>query len=194
MALFKSEAERRAERNLKIKQSVRMIQKGVQHGEKILEDFKAKAVRARQLGDTGQLATLRAAMKRAINLKRAQERALLSIESALLMKDQAESVGAFAAAMGEVSKAVGAAFGQIDMTRGIREFEATKAKSEFLQDQMDTFLEAVAGADSEPAGGDAVSDAELDAFIDDAAATAEEGLVDERVRAGLDRVRKEMSK
>ena len=194
MPLFKSGAERRAERNLKIKQAVRVIQKGIQSGEKTLEGFKAKAVRARQLGDNGQLATLRSAMKRAISFKRAQERALLSIESAMMMKDQAENVGAFAAAMGEVSKAVGAAFGQIDMTRGIREFEATKAKSEFLQDQMDTFLEAVAGVDSEPVEGDAVSDAELDAYIDDAAASAEEGLVDDRVRAGLDRVRKEMNR
>jgi len=194
MALFKSESERRAERNLRIKQAMREIQKNLQRGEKTLEGFKAKAVRAQQIGDQAQLAAIRGAMKRAFALKRTQERQLLAIEVALQVKDQAESVNAFASAMKAVSQAVGAAFGRVEMISSLEEYEKAMGKAATLQDQMDVFLDAASGMETVDADESGVSDAELDAFIEDAAVAAEGDLVDERVRAGLERVRKEMNR
>ena len=194
MALFKSEDERRAERNLQIKHAMREIQRNLQRGEKTLENFKSQAVRAQRIGDKAQLSAIRAAMKRAFSLKRTQERQLLAIEVALQMKDQAESVNAFAAAMKAVSQAVGAAFGRVDMTSGLAEYEKAMEKAATMQDQMDVFLDAASGMDVTDADDSSVTDAELDAFIEDAAVVAEDELVDERVRAGLERVRKEMSR
>jgi hypothetical protein len=194
MALFKSEAERRAERNLQIKRAMREIQKNLQRGEKTLENFKSQAVRAQRIGDKAQLSAIRAAMKRAFSLKRTQERQLLAIEVALQMKDQAESVNAFAAAMKAVSQAVGAAFGRVDMTSGLEEYEKAMDKAATMQDQMDVFLDAASGMNVSDAADSGVTDAELDAFIEDAAVAAEDELVDERVRAGLERIRKEMSR
>ena len=194
MALFKSDAERRAERNLQIKRAMREIQRNLQRGEKTLENFKSQAVRAQRIGDKAQLSAIRAAMKRAFSLKRTQERQLLAIEVALQMKDQAESVNAFASAMKAVSQAVGAAFGRVDMTSGLAEYEKAMDKAATMQDQMDVFLDAASGMDVTDADDSGVTDAELDAFIEDAAVAAEDELVDERVRAGLERVRKEMSR
>ena len=194
MALFKSDAERRAERNLRIKRAMREIQRNLQRGDKVLEGFKSKAVRAKQIGDMGQLAAIRLAMKRAFALKRVQERQLLAIENALQMKDMAESVNIFASAMKAVSQAVGAAFGRVDMTGGLQEFETAMGKAATLQDQVDVFLDAASGTDAADADDCGVTDAELDALIEDAAVAAESELVDERVKAGLERVRKEMSR
>lgn len=194
MSLFKSESERRAERNLQVKRAMREIQKNIQRNGEMIENYKKKAVRAKQIGDTSQLNVIRGAMKQTMNLRRTQERQLLAIETAMQIKDQAESVNVFAEAMRSVSKAIGAVYSKVDIANNMKDYEVAMNKASTLQDQMDLFLDAASGTSIADMGSDAITDDELDSFIEDAAVDAETSLVDDRVSAGLERVRKELNK
>ena len=194
MALFKSEAERRTERNLQVKRALREIQKNIQRNDEMLESFKKKAVRANQIGDKAQLNVIRGAMKQTFALKRTQERQILAIEVAMQIKDQAESVNAFAEAMRAVSRAIGATFAKVDVASGIQDYEKAMGKANTLSEQMDLFLDAASGTSVSDVSSEGISDAEIDGFIEDATIESETSLVDDRVSAGLERARKELQR
>jgi len=194
MALFKSEAERRTERNLQIKRALREIQKNIQRNDEMLESFKKKAVRAKQIGDKAQMKVICGAMKRTFALKRTQEQQILAIEVAMQIKDQVESVNAFAEALRAVSRAIGATFAKVDVASDIHEYERAMGRASTLSERTDLFLDAAFGSTDSEISGDTISDAEIDAFIEEATVEAETSLVDDRVSAGLERARKELQR
>src|SRR5438270_11842690 len=62
MGLFKSKDERRVEREMKIRQGMRSIEKSIRQQEKFSEDFIRNARHARQIGDEGQYQFVRGAL------------------------------------------------------------------------------------------------------------------------------------
>lgn len=192
MGLFKSERERATQRNLQVKKAIREIQKNMRNNEKQLEGYRQKAIKAKQIGDKKQLVVIKAAMNRTLGMIRTQERQILSIETSMQIKDQAESINVFAGAMKAVSKAIGSAYEKVNVNNCIDDYEKAMAKAETLADQMDLFLDAASGASDNLYDDDLVSDAEIDAMIEEGAVMSESSHTDERIQAGLDKVRKEL--
>ena len=190
MGLFKSNRERATQRNLQVKRAIRAITKNMSNNEKQLAQYREKAKRAKQIGDTAQLSVIKAAMSRTLSLSRTQERQILMIETSMQIKDQAESVSVFADALKAVSKAIGTTFKAVDIDMSIEEYEDAMTKADTLADQMDMFLDVASGASTGVGDDGLVSEEEIDAMIEDDAVESEASHTDERIQAGLDRVRK----
>ena len=63
MGLFKSKDERRIEREMKIRQGIRGIERSIRQQEKFADDFIKNAQHARKIGDDNQYLFVRGALK-----------------------------------------------------------------------------------------------------------------------------------
>jgi hypothetical protein len=70
MGLFKSKDERRIEREMKIRQGVRAIERSIRQQEKFAEDFIKNAQHAKKIGDNGQYLFIRNALKKTATVKK----------------------------------------------------------------------------------------------------------------------------
>ena len=73
MGLFKSKDERRIEREMKIRQGIRAIEKSIRQQEKFSEDFIKNAQNARKIGDQNQYLFIRGALKKTAAVKKMLE-------------------------------------------------------------------------------------------------------------------------
>ena len=89
MGLFKSKDERRIEREMKIRAGMRNIERSIRQQEKFADDFVKNAQHAQKIGDMGQYAFIRSALKRTAATKKMLERQLLSMKNAMLIQQQA---------------------------------------------------------------------------------------------------------
>ena len=183
MGLFKSKDERRVEREMKIRQGVRAIEKSIRQQGKFADDFVANARRARQIGDDGQYQFVRSALKRTAATKRTLERQLLAIKNAMLIQQQAAAAGQFAQSMDLMAREIGRTFGELDLTRTQAQWERAVSQAGSIEERMDVFLDAMESpGEPSSARDDAVSDAEIDRMIEAdvlAAERAELGELDE---------------
>ena len=70
MGLFKSKEERRIERDMKIRQGLRAIEKSIRQQEKFSEDFIKNAQHAKKIGDNNQYLFIRGALKKTAAVKK----------------------------------------------------------------------------------------------------------------------------
>jgi len=169
MGLFKSKAERRIEREMKIRQVVRAIERSIRQQEKFSEDFIKNAQHARKIGDNGQYLFIRNALKKTATVKRMLERQLLAIKNAMLIQQQAASSQQFAESMNLMAKEIGRTFGEMDLTKTQADWERAVAQAGSMEERMELFLDSMesAATSGEPAstGVDAVTDDEIDRMI-----------------------------
>src|SRR5437868_5378955 len=111
MGLFKSKDQRRVEREMKIRQGLRSIEKSIREQEKFSEDFIKNAQHARKIGDENQYQFIRGALKKTAAVKKMLERQLLGIKNAMLIHKQAESSRQFAESMNIMASEIGRIFG-----------------------------------------------------------------------------------
>ncbi|MFO0973622.1 MAG: hypothetical protein U1A27_09310 [Phycisphaerae bacterium] len=169
MSLFKSPEERRIERDIKIRQGIRRIEKAIVEQGKFTDEFVRNARRAKQMGDAGQYAFIRNSLKKTATIRKMLERQLLAVKNALLIKRQAEASADFASAMGTMAREIGRMFGETDLNQTQLDWERAMAQSQTMEERMTMFLESVedmAAADTQAAPAEAVSDQEIDALID----------------------------
>ena len=169
MALFKSAEERRIERDMKIRQGIRRIERSIREQGKFTDEFVANARRAKQIGDMGQYQFIRNSLKKTATIKRMLERQLLSVKNALLIKKQAEASSDFAAAMGTMAKEIGRLFGETDLVKTQVDWEKAMAQSASMEERMSMFLDSVedmASQDVDTAASQAVGDDEIDRMIE----------------------------
>ena len=107
MGLFKSKDERRIEREMKIRQGMRAIEKSIRQQEKFAEDFIKNAQHARKIGDDGQYLFIRGALKKTAAVKKMLERQLLAIKNAMLIQQQAAASQQFAECMNLMAREIG---------------------------------------------------------------------------------------
>ena len=171
MGLFKSKDERRVEREMKIRQGVRAIEKSIRQQEKFAEDFIRNARHARQIGDEGQYQFVRGALKKTAAVKKMLERQLLAIKNAMLIQQQAAASQQFAESMNLMAKEIGRVFGEMDLTKTQADWERAVAQAGSMEERMELFLEsmeqsAISGAASLSATKeDLVTDEEIDRMI-----------------------------
>ena len=187
MGLFKSKDERRIEREMKIRQGMRAIEKSIRQQEKFSEDFIRNARHARQIGDEGQYQFVRGALKKTAAVKKMLERQLLAIKNAMLIQQQAAASQQFAESMSLMAREIGRTFGEMDLTKTQADWERAVAQAGSMEERMEVFLEsmeqaAISGASATTAREDLVTDDEIDRMISAdvlAAEKAELGKLDE---------------
>ncbi len=169
MGLFKSSEERRIERDIKVRQGIRRIEKSIREQAKFQDDFIKNAQHARCIGDNAQYLFIRNSLKKTFTIRKMLERQLLSVKNALLIKRQAEASADFAQAMGMMAREIGRMFGETDLVQTQADWEKAMVQSQTMEERMNMFLESVeqvAAQDVELSGaGEVVSDDEIDRLI-----------------------------
>src|SRR5437762_11998177 len=143
MGLFKSKDERRVEREMKIRQGMRAIEKSVRQQEKFAEDFIRNARHARQIGDEGQYQFIRGAAQKTAAVKKMLERQPLAIKNAMLIQQQAAASQQFAESMTLMAREIGRAFGEMDLTKTHAQWERAVAQAGSMEERMEVFLDSM---------------------------------------------------
>ena len=167
MGLFKSSEERRIERDIKIRQGIRRIEKAISEQNKFTDEFVKNARNAKQIGDQASYAFIRNSLKKTATIKKLLERQLLAVKNALLIKRQAEASADFANAMKLMAAEVGRMYGEADLVKTQMDWEKAMAQSQSMEERMTMFLEGMeqgAAADVSAAP-EAISDEEIDRMI-----------------------------
>lgn len=168
MGLFKSKEERRIERDMQVRQGVAQIRKQLRDLERNEKEYLDKARRAKRIGSGEQLTFLKRAIRQTIAQRMAMERQVLAIETAVQVKNQAESFAAFAKSMNAVSRSIGEVFGTVDLARTQKDFEGAMAKAHTMEDRMNIFLDMTSDTMLSDSSGDqgVISDEELDRLLE----------------------------
>jgi hypothetical protein len=200
MALFKSSEERRIERDIKIRQGIRRIEKSVREQGKFQDEFIRNAQHAKKIGDTQQYAFIRNSLKKTATIRKMLERQLLSVKNALLIKRQAEASADFARSMGLMAAEIGKLFGETDLVKTQADWEKAMVQSQTMEERMDMFLdtvEDVAAQDMETsAASEVISDEEIDRLIEAEAEAEHQKELDKLagLRAELDSLKQQGEK
>ncbi len=170
MGLFKSKDERRIEREMKIRAGLRNIERSIRQQEKFADDFVKNAQHAQKIGDMGQYAFIRSALKRTAATKKMLERQLLSMKNAMLIQQQARASQQFAESMQLMAADITKTFGEMDLTKTQGQWEKAVAQAGSLEERMDVFLDsmessATSGSTMSTGKEELVSDAEIDRMI-----------------------------
>jgi hypothetical protein len=166
MGLFKSKDERRIERQMKIRQGLRAIERSIRQQEKFIRN----AQHARRIGDNNQYLFIRSALKKTAAVKKMLERQLLAIRNAMLIHQQAEASRQFAESMNVMAQEIGRIFGEMDLTRTQAQWEKAVAQAGSIEERMEIFLDAmeqsaISGDSATTANEALVSDEEIDRMI-----------------------------
>ena len=193
MGLFKSKDERRIERDMRIRQGLRSIEKSIRQQEKFADDFINNARQARKIGDEQQYQFIRGSLKRTAAVKKMLERQLLSMKNAMLLQKQAEAGRTFAESMNVMARSIGASFAELDLTKTQADWEKAVAQAGTMEERMDLFLDAMETSSQSQmessAKEDLVTDDEIDRMIE-ADVLAEE----QREMSKLDQLDNEIAK
>jgi hypothetical protein len=169
MGLFKSAEERRIERDIKIRQGIRRIEKSIREQGKFQDEFIKNAQHAKKIGDGQQYTFIRNSLKKTASIRKMLERQLLSVKNALLIKRQAEASADFAQAMGMMASEIGKLFGETDLVQTQADWEKAMVQSQTMEERMDMFLdtvEDVAAQDVDTSkASEVVTDEEIDRLI-----------------------------
>jgi hypothetical protein len=169
MGLFKSKEERRIEREMKIRQGMRSIERSVRQQERFAEDFIKNAQNARKIGDNQQYLFIRSALKKTATIKKMLERQLLAIKNAMLIHAQAESSRQFAESMNVMARQISDTFGEMDLTKTQAQWEKAVAQAGSMEERMEIFLDsmeqAATSASPVSAKQELVTDEEIDRMI-----------------------------
>lgn len=169
MSLFKSNEERRIEREMKIRQGIRRIERAIREQGKFTDEFVVNAQRARAIGDQNQYAFIRNSLKKTMTIRKVLERQLLAVKNALLIKRQAEASADFTKAMGLMAVEIGKLFGETDLVKTQADWEKAMMQSQTMEERMTMFLESVedmAAQDVSSTPAEVVSDDEIDRMIE----------------------------
>ncbi len=193
MGLFKSKEERRIDREMKIRQGMKAIERSIRQQEKFSEDFIKNAQHARKIGDKNQYAFIRGALKKTAAVKKMLERQLLSIKNAMLIQQQAVASRQFAESMNLMAQEIGQTFKEMDLTKTQADWERAVAQAGSVEEKMDVFLDSMEqsaiGGGVSSAREDLVSDEEIDRMIQ------ADVLASERTELGkLDELESEIAK
>jgi hypothetical protein len=170
MGLFKSKDERRVEREMKIKQGLRSIERSIRQQERFQEDFIKNAQHARKIGDEQQYLFIRSALKKTASVKKMLERQLLAIKNAMLINQQAQASKEFAQSMVLMAEEIGRAFGEMDLTKTQAQWERAVAQAGSMEERMELFMDtmeqsAISGSASASPQRELVTDDEIDRMI-----------------------------
>jgi len=191
MSLFKSKEERRMERDIKIRQGIRRIEKAIAEQNKFSDEFVKNARHAKQIGDMASYNFIRNSLKKTATIKKLLERQCLAVKNALLIKRQAEASADFAGAMATMAGEVSKLYGDTDLVKTQVDWEKAMMQSQSMEERMQMFLDSIeegAAADVSATATEAITDDEIDRMI-----AAEEQVEDAREAQQMSALRAELA-
>ncbi len=199
MGLFKSKEERRIERDIKIRQGIRRIEKSIAEQKKFSDEFVKNARHARQIGDMQSYQFIRNSLKKTATIQKLLERQLLAVKNALLIKRQAEATADFAGAMKMMASEVSRMYGESDLVKTQTDWEKAMAQSQTMSERMDMFLDSMeegAAMDVSQTPAEAITEEEIDRMIaaEEQVETAREEQQMSALRAELNELKDEGQK
>lgn len=200
MGLFKSAEERRIERDIKIRQGIRRIEKAIREQAKFQDEFIKNTKNAKKIGDQSQYAFIRNSLKKTATIRKMLERQLLAVKNALIIKRQAEASADFASSMGLMANEIGKLFGETDLVKTQGDWEKAMVQSQTMEERMNMFLDSIedmASQDAELSSSDeVVSDEEIDLLIEAESEAEHQREMDKLagLRAELDSLKQEGEK
>lgn len=195
MGIFKSRDEKNMERSMEIKRGINKIKRNIGKLVTHEHDWLKKAKQAKKIDDKQQFTFLRAQLKRTAAQRKLRERQLLSLETALQIKNQAEADVDFATSMASMSKAVADLYGSVDMAKTQLQFEKAMAQAETMKERMDMFLDVINESfTAETEEEDLVDDKEIDALLEEEVVHEEKAASDQDIDEGLKDLEEEMGK
>jgi hypothetical protein len=192
MGLFKSKEERRVERDIKIRQGIRRIERSIAEQNKFTDEFVKNARQAKEIGDMQSYQFIRNSLKKTATIKKMLERQLLAVKNALLIKRQAEATADFSGAMAMMAKEVSRMYGDTDLVKTQTDWEKAMMQSETMEERMSLFLDGMedsASMDVSSSAFEAVSDDEIDSMI-----SAEQQAEEARESQEMSSLRDELAK
>jgi hypothetical protein len=168
MSLFKSAEERRIERDIKIRQGIRRIEKAITEQSKFSDEFVRNARQAKQIGDAASYQFIRNSLRKTATIRKMLERQLLAVKNALLIKRQAEASADFASAMALMAREVSKLYGETNLVKTQMDWEKALAQSQTMEERMAMFLdgmEEAAERDVAATASEAITDDEIDRLI-----------------------------
>jgi hypothetical protein len=174
--LFVSKEERQRRRRSQVRQGIRSMRRQIQVQEKHEREFLTKARRAREIGDGGNLAKIRAALKKTVILRKRLESMLLSIELAMQKHDQVSSDKIFAETMMSISKTLRDMFASTDFAKLEKNWDLAMDGADRMEEDSSEFLENITerimDSELDTGSGLTVTDDEIDRMIMDEDFTA----------------------
>lgn len=192
MGLFKSKEERRIERDMKIRQGIRRIEKAIAEQNKFSEEFVKNARHAQQIGDQASYLFIRNSLRKTATIRKLLERQLLAVKNALLIKRQAEASADFSEAMATMAQEVSRLYGDTDLVKTQMDWEKAMMQSQSMEERMQMFLDSIeqgAAADVSAAATEAISEDEIDRMI-----AAEGQVAEAREQQQMSDLRAELAK
>ncbi|MBU0640677.1 MAG: hypothetical protein KKB50_17580 [Planctomycetes bacterium] len=177
------------ERDIKIRQGVRRIEKAIAEQNKFTDEFVKNARNARQIGDQASYQFIRNSLRKTATVKKMLERQLLAVKNALLIKRQAEASADFAEAMGMMAHEVSQLYGDTNLVKTQMDWEKAMMQSQTMEERMQMFLDGIedTAASDVAASEDAITDEEIDRMI-----AAEEQVEDAREAQQMSALRAEL--
>jgi hypothetical protein len=170
MGLFKSNDERRIEREMRFKLGLRAIEKSIRDQDKFQGDFIKNAQKARAIGDQQQYLFIRNALKRTAAVKKMLQRQLVAMQNALVIQQQARASQQFAQTMSQMAQEIGRIFGELDLSQTQADWERAVAQAGSMEERMELFLDSMeqSASSGAPIGekSELVSDEEIDRMIE----------------------------
>lgn len=170
MGLFKSNDERRIEREMRFKLGLRAIEKSIRDQDKFQGDFIKNAQKARAIGDQQQYQFIRNALKRTAAVKKMLQRQLVAMQNALVIQQQARASQQFAQTMSQMAQEIGRIFGELDLSQTQADWERAVAQAGSMEERMELFLDSMeqSASSGAPIGekSELVSDEEIDRMIE----------------------------
>jgi len=157
------------ERDIKIRQGIRRIEKAIAEQNKFSDEFVKNARHAKHIGDSASYQFIRNSLKKTATIRKLLERQLLAVKNALLIKRQAEASADFAQAMATMAGEVSRLYGDTDLVKTQVDWEKALMQSQSMEERMQMFLDSIeegAAADVSAAATEAITDEEIDRMIE----------------------------
>ncbi|HIH03635.1 MAG TPA: hypothetical protein HA263_07250 [Methanoregulaceae archaeon] len=195
MKLFKTQEERRIERNIQVQKTLGLFASRIKKLRKEEQGYLNAALEAKRVGGAQQLELAKRAIKETLAQRRRLDHQLLTLKIAVQMKEQAESQASFAQALQNVSRTIADMFTSTNMVEVQKQFEMAMAKARSVEERVDLFLSNASTTmfGESLQADEIVTDAEIDRLIESEAAEAESSM-DAQIDAGIDEIRRELAK
>ena len=164
LTLFKSADDRRMDRDIKIRQGIRRIERAVKEQGKFSDELIGNARQAKEIGDKSQYNFIRGMLKKSMAFRNTLERQLLVIKNALILKQQAESGLNFVQSMSLISSEITRLYSETDLTKTQAAWEKAMTQSGSMGEKTEIFLDGMESMAAEDTT--EIDDAEIDALIE----------------------------
>ncbi len=194
MGWFKSDEEKRLEREIEMKRTIAQIKKNIREQQQFTGSYIDQAKRAKRIGDLATLQQLKGLIKKTATVVKMRERQLLSLEMTLQIKKQAESDSEFAKAMSTFAQSIAAVYKSVDYVQVAKQTEEAFQRANTIQERMQLMLDMTQDSinTNMESSEDLVSDKDIDKMIDEQVMAEDGQKLDAEISKGIKQIEDEL--